>query len=200
VTFLFVTNYIKERSIFPSSSKRGRHCYFTIIFPIIKYHKEHKSGFLFQMVPPPLPPRRNYTVKGNQKLVYQAQGMQLSAATTAATAATNATTAATAATNAATNAATIAAANITVLPSASIASFHNGLGTDTISVMPAASTTASYYNNNGVVAVASIGANTNSSAIAKGAESSTSIANVTATNRSWGHGVSLRGIPTSYLI
>ncbi len=141
------------------------------------------------MVPPPLPPRRNYTVKGNQKLVYQAQGMQLSAATTAAA------TAATAVATAATTAATIA-----VLPSASIASYHNALGTDTtIAVMPA-STTASYYNKNGVVSAASIGANTNSSAIAKGASSSNSLANATGANRSWGHGVSLRGIPTSYLI
>ena len=143
------------------------------------------------MVPPPLPPRRNYTVKGNQKLVYQSQGMQLS---TVASAATAATTAATAAATAAANAATIA-----VIPSASIASYHNALGTDTtIAVIPA-STTASYYNN-GVVAVASIGANTNSSAIGKSASSSTSLAYATATNRTWGHGVSLRGIPTSYLI
>jgi hypothetical protein len=150
------------------------------------------------MVPPPLPPRRNYTVKGNQKLVYQAQGMQLSAATNAAT---NAATAATnAAATAAANAATNAAAIIAVIPSASIASYHKALGTDTtIAVMPATSNTASYYNN-GVVSVASIGANTNSSVIAKCASSSISIANVTATNRSWGHGVSLRGIPTSYLI
>jgi hypothetical protein len=131
-------------------------------------------------------------VKGNQKLVYQAQGMQLSAATTAAGTTTATTIAAT--TTAAANAATIA-----VLPSASIASYHNALGTDTIAVMPA-STTASYYNN-GVVAVASIGANTNFSAIAKGASSyTTSLAPATAANRSWGHGVSLRGIPTSYLI
>jgi hypothetical protein len=143
------------------------------------------------MVPPPLPPRRNYTVKGNQKLVYQAQGMQLSAATSTAGNAT-------AATDAVSTAATTAA-NITVLPSASVASYHNALGTDTIAVMPAASTTASYYNN-GVLAVASIGANTNSSAIAKGASSSNSIANATVANRSWGHGISLRGIPTSYLI
>jgi hypothetical protein len=144
------------------------------------------------MVPPPLPPRRNYTVKGNQKLVYQSQGMQLS---TVASAATAATTAATAAATAAANAATIA-----VIPSASIASYHNALGTDTIAVMPATSNTASYYNN-GVLAVASIGANTNSSAIGKSAASSTSLANATgANNRSWGHGVSLRGIPTSYLI
>jgi hypothetical protein len=132
-------------------------------------------------------------VKGNQKLVYQAQNMQIPTASDAGTA-----TAASAATNAATAAAT--AANIAVIPSASIASYHNALGTDTtIAVMPA-SATASYYNNNGGVAVASIGANTNSSAIAKGAESSISIADAAAANRNWGHGVSLRGIPTSYLI
>jgi len=125
----------------------------------------------FQTVPPPLPPRRNYTVKGNQKLVYQPPPVLHAASSAAINAAAAASNTATTAFN---------TAPIAAFPSIPATNYSSAA----VAVVNSLTNTT----------------NCSSATISNHTVSIPNLASLVPVNGSWRKGVGLQGIQTSYLI